>query len=64
METRIAFRSQRSQHRRQQNLAVKFRRSVKGRCARSTIRRNEQEATDNTKHVIRSAEGERKVKSR
>ena len=44
---------------------MKFRRSVKGHLSRSAIRRNEQEATDNTKYGIRSAEsGERKVKSR
>ena len=65
METRIALRAEKSQRGRQQNIAMKFRRSVKGRCARSTSRRIEQEVTNNTKHGIRSAEGnERTVKSR
>ena len=61
METRIALRAQKSQRRRQPNLAMKFR----GHFNRSTSRRNEQEATNNTKHGIRSAEGdERTVQSR
>ena len=65
MDTRIALRAQKSQHGGQQNLAMNFRRFVKGHIPRSTIRGNEQEATDNTKHGIRSAEGdERKIQSR
>ena len=65
METRITLRAQKSQCGRQPNLAMKFRRSMKGHLNRSTSRRNEQEATNNTKHGIRSAEGdERTVQSR
>ena len=54
METRTALRAQKSQYRRQQNLAMKIRRSVKGHIPRSTIRRNEQEVTSNTKNAQRA----------
>ena len=57
METRITLRAQKSQRRRQSNLAMKFRRSVKGHFLGSTSRRNEQEATYKRKHGIRNAEG-------
>ena len=43
-------------NRKQPNLARKFRRSVKGQLPRSTSRRSEQEATNNTKRLWRLAE--------
>ena len=54
----MALRALKSQRRRQPNLALKFRLSAKGHLPRSTSRRNEQEATDDTKHGVRSAEGD------
>ena len=54
METWVALREQKSQRGRQPNLATKFRRSVKGLIPRNTIRRNEQEVTNNTKHAQRA----------
>ena len=45
---------QKSQRRRQQNLATKFRRSVKAPLPRSTSRRSEQEVTNKTMHAQRA----------
>ena len=43
---------------------MKFRRSVKGHIPRSTIRRNEQEATDNTKRTESEVQRATNEKSR
>ena len=57
----MALRAQKSQQRRQQNLATKFRRSVKERLPRSTSRRCEQEVTNNTKHAQRATNEQSRV---
>ena len=62
METRIALRAQKSQRRRQPNLAMKFRRPVKGHFSRNSIRRNVQEATDNTKSEVQRANEKSRVR--
>ena len=61
METRIALRAQKSKRRRQQNLATKFRRSVKGHFPKSTSRRSEQQVTNNTKHAQRATNEQSRV---
>ena len=60
-----SFESTEVQRRRQPNLAMKFRWSVKRHLPAITSRRSEQEVTNNMKYGIRSAESdERRVQSR